>query len=122
MAAPTEVAQWGLGTIGPLAPDYWAVFKPARASYAASMTRTHPALWGFGLAGLFSGALLTAIGIFGAGDSASLAGGYGLLMIGSAVYLLGGLKLRERLSHRTSAATAAASSTRSTTPAISAQS
>jgi hypothetical protein len=87
------------------------------------MNRTHPALWGFGFAGLFSGALLTAIGIFGAGDTASLAGGYGLLMIGSAIYLLGGLKLRERLSQRTPAIDpVSASSTRSTTSAISAQS
>jgi hypothetical protein len=87
------------------------------------MTRTHRALWGFGLAGLFTGALLSAIGIFGVGDSASLAGGYGLLMIGSALYLLGGLKLRERLSHRTSATTVvSATGRRSTASAISAQS
>jgi hypothetical protein len=83
------------------------------------MNRTHPALWGFGFAGAFSGALLTAIGTFGAGETASLAGGYGLLMIGSAVYLLGGLKLRERLSHRTSATTPVSANT---TSAISARS
>ncbi|MEP6469626.1 MAG: hypothetical protein ABJC24_07630 [Chloroflexota bacterium] len=67
------------------------------------MKRMHPALWAFGLAGLVAGAVLTAIGIFGANELASLAGGYGLLVIGSAAYLLAGLKLRERLSHRTSA-------------------
>jgi hypothetical protein len=69
------------------------------------MNRTHPALWGFGLAGLVSGAVLTAIGIFGADDFASLAGGYGVMVIGSAGYLLAGLSLRERLGRRPVAST-----------------
>lgn len=77
------------------------------------MNRTHSALWGFGLAGLVSGAVLTAIGMLGAGDIASLAGGYGLLVIVSAAYLLAGLKLRERLSHKTSASAPVAISARS---------
>lgn len=66
------------------------------------------------MAGMVSGAALTAIGTFGAGDIAGLAGGYGTLVIGSAAYLLVGLKLRERLGRRTPAV--------ATTTAISAQS
>jgi hypothetical protein len=64
------------------------------------MKRTHPALWGFGLAGVVTGALLTAIGLVGADEVARMAGGYGLMMIGAALYLLAGLKLREQLGRR----------------------
>jgi hypothetical protein len=68
------------------------------------MNRTHSALWGFGLAGMATGICLTAVGAVGAGDIAGLAGGYGVLVIGSAAYLMAGLKLRERLGRRTPAA------------------
>lgn len=47
-----------------------------------------------------TGVVLAVIGIFGANDIAGLAGGYGVLVIGSAGYLLIGLKIRERLGHR----------------------
>lgn len=64
------------------------------------MKRTHPALWGFGWAGLFVGSLLALFGIVGSGDIAQLAVGYGLLMDGSAVYLLGGLGVRRAMARR----------------------
>jgi hypothetical protein len=67
------------------------------------MNRTHSALWGFGLAGMATGIALTAVGAIGAGDIASLASGYGVLVIGSAAYLMAGLKLRERLGRRSPA-------------------
>jgi hypothetical protein len=68
------------------------------------MNRTHSAIWAFGLAGMAGGLVLTAIGSFGAGDVAALAGGYGQLVIGSAAYLLIGMKVRERFGRRTPAA------------------
>ena len=77
------------------------------------MNRTHSALWGFGLAGMVAGLILAAIGTFGASDVAGMAGGYGMLVIGSAAYLLIGLKIRERLGHRTPAAASAGISARS---------
>jgi len=64
------------------------------------MKRTHPAFWGAGLAGVFSGALLVIVGLASPSDIGSLTGGYGLMMIGSAIFLLAGLKLRERLVDR----------------------
>jgi hypothetical protein len=64
------------------------------------MNRTHPAFWGAGLAGTFTGALLVLVGLAGPADVAGLAGGYGLMMIGSALFLLAGLKVRERLVER----------------------
>jgi hypothetical protein len=67
------------------------------------MNRTHSALWGFGLAGMATGIVLSAVGAIGASDIASLASGYGVLVIGSAAYLMAGLKLRERLGRRTPA-------------------
>jgi hypothetical protein len=78
------------------------------------MNRTHSALWGFGMAGLATGIVLTAVGAIGAGDIAGLAGGYGVMLTGAAAYLMAGLKLRERLSRRTPAV--------ATSTAISAQS
>ncbi|HET7521570.1 MAG TPA: hypothetical protein VFK61_08560 [Candidatus Limnocylindria bacterium] len=68
------------------------------------MNKTHPAFWGFGWAGVFAGAVLVVIGITNAAEVAQMAGGYGLMMIGSALYLLAGLKLRERLGRRVSMA------------------
>lgn len=64
------------------------------------MKRTHPAFWGAGWAGLAVGGLMTLIGLVDPGESAQLAGGYGLLMMGSAVYLLGGLGLRQTIARR----------------------
>jgi len=72
------------------------------------MKRTHPAFWGAGFAGVAVGALLAVIGLFDPSESARLAGGYGLLMMGSAIYLLGGLGLRRALSNRAARSTAAA--------------
>lgn len=92
------------------------------------MKRTHPAVWGFGLAGVVIGAILTTIGIVGADDVARVAGGYGLMMIGAALYLLAGLKLREQLGRRARVSTrlatisTPASGTASSTTAISARS
>ena len=67
------------------------------------MKRTHPAFWGAGWAGLFVGGLLTTLGLTGGGETAQLAGGYGLMMAGAAVYLLGGLGLRQVLARRSQA-------------------
>jgi hypothetical protein len=64
------------------------------------MKRTHPAFWGAGLAGTFTGTLLVMAGLTNPSDIGGLAGGYGLMMIGSALFLLAGLKLRERLVDR----------------------
>ncbi len=64
------------------------------------MKRTHPAFWGAGWAGLAVGALMSLMGVLDANESARLAGGYGLMLMGSAVYLLGGLGLRQALVNR----------------------
>jgi hypothetical protein len=64
------------------------------------MKRTHPGFWGFGWAGLFVGGLLTVLGMVGGSETAQLAGGYGLMMAGAAVYLLGGLSLRRAIARR----------------------
>lgn len=64
------------------------------------MKRTHPALWGFGWAGLFVGLLLALLGMTDTGEVARLSGGYGLMMAGAAVYLLGGLAIRRAIAHR----------------------
>jgi hypothetical protein len=61
------------------------------------MKRTHPAFWGAGWAGLFVGALLAVLALLDGSETAQLAGGYGLLMAGAAVYLLGGLGLRQTI-------------------------
>jgi hypothetical protein len=77
------------------------------------MKRTHPAFWGAGWAGLFVGGLLTVLALVGGSETAQLAGGYGLMMAGAAVYLLGGLGLRRTLARRTQAS-------RSSVPVLSA--
>jgi hypothetical protein len=66
------------------------------------MKKTHPALWAAGWAGVAIGAILVigAVGTFG--EFATLAGGYGLMLIGAAAYLLAGLKVRERFNARSS--------------------
>src|SRR5687767_7604122 len=48
------------------------------------MKRTHPASWGAGWAGIFVGSLLSLYGTVVPGEVAQLAGGYGLLLTGSA--------------------------------------
>jgi hypothetical protein len=72
------------------------------------MKRTHPALWGFGWAGLFVGSLLVVLGLVDAGELAQVTIGYGLLMSGAAVYLLGGLGVRRALARRAMLARAVA--------------
>jgi hypothetical protein len=72
------------------------------------MKRTHPALWGFGWAGLFVGSLLAVFGLLDGGETAQMAIGYGLLMSGAAVYLLGGLGVRRALARRAMLARAVA--------------
>lgn len=67
------------------------------------MKRTHPAFWGAGFAGIFTGTLLFVGGLTGPADLGQLLGGYGLMMIGSAVFLLAGLKVRERIVDRADA-------------------
>ena len=77
------------------------------------MNKTHPATWGFGLAGLAIGIALTAIGLFGTHEVASLATGYGVMTIASAAFLLAGLTVRERIGRRTHVVAARPSSTSS---------
>ncbi len=79
-------------------------------SYAGRMKRTHPAFWGAGWAGLAVGALMALMGVVDANESAQLAGGYGLMLMGSAVYLLGGLGLRHALGDRAARSQMAAAS------------
>ena len=92
------------------------------------MKKTHQAFWGFGLAGVLTGAMLMGIGLVGADEVARMASGYGLMMIGAALYLLAGLKVREHLGRRARVSTrlasisAATSGTSGNTAAISARS
>ena len=72
------------------------------------MKQHHPMLWGAGWAGLAGGVALAGMGIVGSSDLLQLAGGYGVMMAGSALYLLAGLKLRETLARRTRPARIAA--------------
>ena len=64
------------------------------------MKNTHPAFWGAGWAGMAVGGALTVLGLTSESDVASLAGGYGLLMMGASLFLLAGLKARDRLMER----------------------
>ncbi|HEX3219745.1 MAG TPA: hypothetical protein VHU77_06940 [Candidatus Limnocylindria bacterium] len=64
------------------------------------MKRTHPAFWGAGWAGLFTGVLLMVIGGTAPADIGSLTVGYGTMLIGSALFLLAGLRLRTRFARR----------------------
>ncbi|MGH2455492.1 MAG: hypothetical protein ACRDHD_04465 [Candidatus Limnocylindria bacterium] len=64
------------------------------------MKQTNPNLWIAGWAGAVAGSALTAIGGVGGGEIGALAGGYGLMTLGAAIYLLAGLKLRETLARR----------------------
>jgi hypothetical protein len=85
------------------------------------MKRTHPAYWGFGWAGLFVGALLTVLGLVDSGEAAELAGGYGLFMAGAAVYLLGGLGLRQTLARRAAATRSSVMARPTSTPSAATQ-
>ena len=61
------------------------------------MKTTHPALWGAGWAGIAVGGVLTLFGLTNPSDVAPVAGAYGLLLMGTGLFLFAGLKLRERL-------------------------
>ena len=64
------------------------------------MKRTHPAFWGAGWAGVFTGVLLMVAGGTAPADIGSLTVGYGTMLIGSALFLLAGLRLRSRFTRR----------------------
>jgi hypothetical protein len=64
------------------------------------MKNTPPAFWGAGWAGLAVGGALTVFALTSLSEVASLAGGYGLMLMGASVFLLAGLKVRERLVER----------------------
>jgi drug/metabolite transporter (DMT)-like permease len=64
------------------------------------MKRTPPALWSAGWAGLAIGGVLVVIGISQPGELGSVVAGYGWMLAGSAVYLLAGLTIRQRLGRR----------------------
>ena len=64
------------------------------------MKRTHPAFWGAGWAGVAVGGLMVLLGLVGNSEVAQLAGGYGMLMMAAALWLIGGLGLRETLRRR----------------------
>jgi hypothetical protein len=64
------------------------------------MKTTRPAFWGAGWAGVAVGGALTLFGLTSLGDVASLASGYGLMLMGCALFLLAGLRMRERLMQR----------------------
>lgn len=68
------------------------------------MKRSNPKLWTAGWVGLAGGLLLAAIGIVATDEVLNLAGGYGLLVAGAALYLLVGLTLRASLARRGQAA------------------
>jgi hypothetical protein len=67
------------------------------------MTKTHPAFWGAGWAAIAVGAALLLFGLTSASEVARVAGGYGLMLIGAGLYLIAGLKIRERLVDRAEA-------------------
>ena len=50
------------------------------------------------MAGVAVGTVLVVVGVSGSAEVAGLASGYGTMTIGSALYLLLGLKLRQRFS------------------------
>ena len=67
------------------------------------MKKTRPAFWGAAWAGIVVGGALTLFGLTSLNDVARLAGGYGLMLMGAALFLAAGLKLRERLVERAEA-------------------
>lgn len=54
---------------------------------------------------------MAVLGMFGNGEVAQLAGGYGLLMMAAALWLIGGLGLRETLRRRASSTSISAEPT-----------
>ena len=64
------------------------------------MKTTHPAFWGAGWAGMAVGGALTLLGLTSLSEVAQVAGAYGLMLVGAALFLLSGLKARERLLER----------------------
>jgi hypothetical protein len=64
------------------------------------MKTTHPAFWGAGWAGIAVGGMLMLFGLTSLSDVAPVAGAYGLMLIGTGLFLLAGLKARERLLDR----------------------
>jgi hypothetical protein len=72
-------------------------------------------MWLIGVAGLTLGLVSVAGGGVLGAELAPLARGYGMLVVGAAVYMLGGLTLRDLL--RRSARSAAPEGARSTRPA-----
>jgi hypothetical protein len=64
------------------------------------MKTTHPAFWGAGWAVMGLGASLTLFGLTSLSEVAEVAGAYGLMLMGTALFLLASLKLRERLLER----------------------
>jgi hypothetical protein len=64
------------------------------------MNQRHSMLWIAGWAGLVGGGFLALIGVISADDLARFAGGYGLMTMAAAAYLLLGLGLRNALGRR----------------------
>jgi hypothetical protein len=68
------------------------------------MKKSHPAFWAAGWAGVAVGVALVIGSVNGPSDVGNLAGGYGVMLTGSAAYLLAGLRLRQRFGRRLQAA------------------
>jgi hypothetical protein len=68
------------------------------------MSNTSPKLRVCGWAGTVLGASLTGLGLLVPGELSGLIGGYGLMTLGAALYLVAGLRLRDALAGRNTAA------------------
>jgi hypothetical protein len=64
------------------------------------MKTTHPAFWGAGWAGMAVGGTLTLFGLTSLSEVAGVGGAYGMMVMGASLFLLAGLKVRERLLDR----------------------
>jgi hypothetical protein len=64
------------------------------------MKTTHPAFWAAGLAGVAFGTALVIVGATTSSEVARLASGYGAMLMGAAIYLLAGLKVRQWVGRR----------------------
>lgn len=87
--------QWrsATGTVG------WSL-GGASVRTLRTMKTTHPAFWVAGWAGIAAGGTLVLFGLTTRSDVASFAGGYGLMVMGAALFALAGFKMRERLVER----------------------
>jgi hypothetical protein len=85
------------------------------------MKRNNVVFWIAGWAGLAGGALLALIGVVSTDELSQFAGGYGLMTMGAAVYLLGGLGLRDALGRRRSRSVVTAGAHTMSTASISTQ-